>query len=43
MILGYKPDAQTDRQTKRRNDFIWLYDSNSIYTKKKKIIDFRRI
>lgn len=34
MILGYKPDAQTDRQTKDEMILFGYMDSNSIYTKK---------
>lgn len=43
MILAYKPDARTDKQTKDEMILFGYMDSNSIYTKKKKIIDFRRI
>lgn len=34
MILGYKPAAQTDRQTKDEMILFGYMDSNSIYTKK---------
>lgn len=34
MILGYKPDTQTDRQTKDEMILFGYMDSNSIYTKK---------
>lgn len=34
MILGYKPEAQTDRQTKDEMILFGYMDSNSIYTKK---------
>lgn len=34
MILGYKPDAQADRQTKDEMILFGYMDSNSIYTKK---------
>lgn len=34
MILGYKPDAQTNRQTKDEMILFGYMDSNSIYTKK---------
>lgn len=34
MILAYKPDAQTDRQTKDEMILFGYMDSNSIYTKK---------
>lgn len=34
MVLGYKPDTQTDRQTKDEMILFGYMDSNSIYTKK---------
>lgn len=34
MILGYKPDAQTDKQTKDEMILFGYMDNNSIYTKK---------
>lgn len=34
MILGYKPDTQTDRQTKDEMILFGYMDSNSIYTRK---------
>ena len=34
MILAYKPDARTDKQTKDEMILFGYMDSNSIYTKK---------